>query len=58
MPAAAASLGLATGRLSPSIAAAIVAAGCLTVLPASMGTRRLAVEVTPDLAGAPALSVD
>jgi len=58
MPAAAASLGLATGRLSPSIAAAIVAAGCLTVLPASIGTRRLAVEVTPEVAGAPALRVD
>jgi Kef-type K+ transport system membrane component KefB len=58
MPAAAASLGLATGRLSPSIAAAIVAAGCLTVLPASVGTRRLAATVVPDDAGAPALGVD
>ena len=42
LPAAAASLGLATGSLSPAIAASIVAAGCLTILPASIGTRRLA----------------
>ena len=42
LPAAAASLGLATGHLSPAVAAAIVAAGCLTVVPASIGTRRLA----------------
>ena len=46
LPAAAASLGLATGSLSPSIAAAIVAAGCLTVLPASIGTRRLAASLS------------
>ena len=42
LPAAAASLGLATGHLSPAIAAAVVAAGCLTVVPSSIGTRRLA----------------
>jgi len=42
LPAAAASLGLSTGALSPAVAAAIVLAGCLTVLPASIGTRRLA----------------
>jgi Kef-type K+ transport system membrane component KefB len=42
LPAAAASLGLGTGALSPAVAAAIVLAGCLTVLPAAMGTRRLA----------------
>lgn len=42
LPAAAASLGLASGHLSPAVAAAIVAAGCLTVVPASIGTRRLA----------------
>ena len=42
LPAAAASLGLTTGTLSPSVAAAIVLAGCLTVLPAAIGTRRLA----------------
>ncbi len=42
LPAAAASLGLGTGALSPAVAAAIVLGGCLTVLPASIGTRRLA----------------
>ena len=42
LPAAAASLGLSTGVLSPSVAAAIVLAGCLTMLPAAIGTRRLA----------------
>lgn len=42
LPAAAASLGLATGHLSPALAAGVVAAGCITVLPASLGTRRLA----------------
>jgi Kef-type K+ transport system membrane component KefB len=42
LPAAAASLGLATGHLSPALAAGVVAAGCITVLPASFGTRRLA----------------
>ncbi len=42
LPAAAASLGLSTGHLSPAVAAGVVAAGCLTVLPASIGTRRLA----------------
>lgn len=50
LPAAAASLGLATGSLSPSIAAAIVAAGCLTVLPASIGTRRLAAALSAEAA--------
>jgi Kef-type K+ transport system membrane component KefB len=42
LPAAAASLGLATGHLSAALAAGVVAAGCITVLPASLGTRRLA----------------
>jgi len=42
LPAAAASLGLATGHLSAALAAGIVAAGCITVVPASLGTRRLA----------------
>ncbi len=50
LPAAAASLGLATGHLSPAIAAAVVAAGCLTVVPSSIGTRRLADAFQP---GAP-----
>jgi Kef-type K+ transport system membrane component KefB len=48
LPAAAASLGLATGSLSHSVAAAIVAAGCLTVLPASFGTRRLAAALSAE----------
>jgi Kef-type K+ transport system membrane component KefB len=47
LPAAAASLGLATGHLSASIAAGLVAAGCITVLPASLGTRRLADALAP-----------
>ena len=48
LPAAAASLGLGTGVLSPAVAAALVLAGCLTVLPAAIGTRRLAdVLATP-----------
>lgn len=47
LPAAAASLGLATGHLSASIAAGLVAAGCITVLPASLGTRRLADRLVP-----------
>ncbi len=42
LPAAAASLGLTAGTLSPAVAAALVLAGCLTVLPASLGTRLLA----------------
>ena len=42
MPAAAASLGLATHLLSPADAAAIVAAGCLTLIPASFGGLMLA----------------
>jgi Kef-type K+ transport system membrane component KefB len=42
LPAAAASLGLATGNLSAAVAGAVIAAGCITVLPASLGTRRLA----------------
>jgi Kef-type K+ transport system membrane component KefB len=54
LPAAAASLGLATGSLAPSIAAAIVAAGCLTVLPASIGTRRLAAALSAGPSPAPA----
>src|SRR5450759_549047 len=51
LPAAAASLGLGTGALSPAVAAAIVLAGCLTVLPASIGTRRLADALATPAAG-------
>lgn len=52
LPAAAASLGLASGHLSPAIAAGLVAAGCLTVVPASFGTRRLADALLPEQVGA------
>ncbi|HEX8940515.1 MAG TPA: cation:proton antiporter [Candidatus Limnocylindrales bacterium] len=56
LPAAAAALGASTGHLSPAAAAAIVAAGCLTVVPSSIGTRRLAdaVLATPAASGQPA----
>jgi hypothetical protein len=37
LPAAAAALGLSTNALSPAIAAALVAGGCLTLLPATLG---------------------
>jgi hypothetical protein len=47
LPAAAASLGLSTGALSPAVAAALVLSGCLTVLPASIGTRSLADALAP-----------
>ena len=52
LPAAAASLGLGTGALSPAVAAAIVLGGCLTVLPASIGTRRLADALAAPSSGA------
>jgi Kef-type K+ transport system membrane component KefB len=42
MPAAAASLGLSTGLLGPAEAAALVAAGCLTLIPATVGSLLLA----------------
>jgi Kef-type K+ transport system membrane component KefB len=42
LPAAAASLGLATHVLSPADAAAVVAAGCLTLIPATVGSLMLA----------------
>ena len=37
LPAAAAALGLSTNALSPAVAAALVAGGCLTLLPATLG---------------------
>jgi Kef-type K+ transport system membrane component KefB len=52
LPAAAASLGLGTGALSPAVAAAIMLSGCLTVLPASIGTRRLADALAAPSSGA------
>jgi Kef-type K+ transport system membrane component KefB len=42
LPAAAAALGLATGALSPPVAAALVAGGCLTLIPATAGAALLA----------------
>jgi len=51
LPAAAASLGLTTGSLPPAVAAALVLAGCMTVLPASLGTRRLADSLAAPTAG-------
>ena len=42
MPAAAASLGLSTHLLAPADAAALVAAGCLTLIPATIGSLLLA----------------
>ena len=53
LPAAAASLGLQTGALSPAVAAAIMLSGCLTVLPASIGTRRLADALAAPSSAAP-----
>jgi Kef-type K+ transport system membrane component KefB len=42
MPAAAASLGLSAGLLTPADAAALVAGGCLTLIPATIGSLLLA----------------
>ncbi len=42
MPAAAASLGLTTGLLTPAVAAALVAGGVLTLIPATIGSLLLA----------------
>jgi Kef-type K+ transport system membrane component KefB len=49
MPAAAASLGLSSGLLGPAEAAALVAGGCLTLIPATVGSLLLArgVDGTP-----------
>jgi Kef-type K+ transport system membrane component KefB len=44
LPAAVASLAIASHALSPAIAAALVAAGCLTLAPATVGVARLASE--------------
>lgn len=54
LPAAAASPGLSTGHLSAALAAAVVAAGCITVLPASLGTRRLADSLLAETSAAKA----
>ena len=42
LPAAAAALGLGSGTLRPPVAAALVAGGCLTLIPATMGAILLA----------------
>jgi Kef-type K+ transport system membrane component KefB len=47
MPAAAASLGLSTGLLGPAEAAALVAGGCLTLIPATIGSLLLARGAAP-----------
>jgi Kef-type K+ transport system membrane component KefB len=44
LPAAVASLAIASHALSPAIAAALVAAGCLTLAPATVGVARLSSE--------------
>jgi Kef-type K+ transport system membrane component KefB len=41
LPAAAASLALMSGALRPAAASALVAAGCLTLVPATLGMRML-----------------
>ena len=51
LPAAAASLGLASGSLSPAVAAALVAAGCLTLGPAVVGADLLARRLAPEPPG-------
>ncbi|HYW27970.1 MAG TPA: cation:proton antiporter [Terriglobales bacterium] len=47
LPAAAAALGLATGALAPPVAAALVAGGCLTLIPATAGAALLAGGTKP-----------
>jgi Kef-type K+ transport system membrane component KefB len=49
MPAAAASLGLGLGLLGPADAAALVAGGCLTLIPATIGSLLLARGATPTI---------
>jgi Kef-type K+ transport system membrane component KefB len=53
MPAAAASLGLSTGLLSPAEAAALVAGGVLTLIPATIGSLLLARGAAPVTPAAP-----
>jgi Kef-type K+ transport system membrane component KefB len=59
MPAAAASLGLSTGLLTPADAAALVAGGVLTLIPATIGSLLLArgaTTATPSTSGRAATS--
>ena len=53
LPAAAASLGLSSGRITPGVGAALVAAGCLTLIPATIGSLMLA-RATADAGRSPA----
>jgi Kef-type K+ transport system membrane component KefB len=53
LPAAAASLGLSSGLLTSADAAALVAAGCLTLAPATIGALLLARQLGPDPAFSP-----
>jgi Kef-type K+ transport system membrane component KefB len=53
LPAAAAALGLASHALSPAIAAALVAGGCLTLVPATIGAILLAGADTTGAGTAP-----
>src|SRR5262249_15041775 len=54
LPAAAAALGLSSGTLQPSIAAALVAGGSLTLVPAGVGALLLAGGSRPSPDAAPA----
>jgi Kef-type K+ transport system membrane component KefB len=47
LPAAAAALGLVTGALTPPVAAALVAGGCLTLIPSIVGARLMAGAPAP-----------
>jgi hypothetical protein len=53
LPAAAAVLGLGTAALSPAVAAAFVAGGCLTIIPAALGGDLLARRFAGSSAAAP-----
>jgi Kef-type K+ transport system membrane component KefB len=53
LPAAAAALGLASGSLTPPLAAALVAGGCLTLIPAIVGATLLANVRSTEAAAAP-----
>ncbi len=53
LPAAAASLGLQSGTLSPAVAAALVGAALLTLVPATIGALRLAAAVPGETVGSP-----
>jgi Kef-type K+ transport system membrane component KefB len=56
MPAAAASLGLSAGLLTPAEAAALVAGGVLTLIPATIGSLMLARGATAKPAASPGSS--